>query len=173
MNINFEYYKIFYYVAKYGSSRKPQGFLETASQILPALMNCLENEIHCKPSLSGQTAVSGSHRRVNVFTQEYLPPWHNYNGQREELTESTGLEHGSISIGASETAISIYPLERAWKIFHMTYPGIRLQNFVQSFYLRQLMVKTENRFRSRYYSYNGKTSLKEVKLQLSGGSDRR
>ena len=43
MNVNFEYYKIFFYVAKYHNftkaahtavSRKPQGFLETASQML-------------------------------------------------------------------------------------------------------------------------------------------
>ena len=36
----------------------------------------------------------------------------------EELSDSTGLSHGSVSIGASETALNIYLLDRL-KTFHM------------------------------------------------------
>ena len=44
----------------------------------------------------------------------------------EELSDSTGLSHGSVSIGASETALNIYLLDRL-KTFHMAYPvsGLR------------------------------------------------
>lgn len=44
----------------------------------------------------------------------------------EELSESVGLEHGSVSIGASETALNIYLLDRLHK-FHLEYPGVRLK----------------------------------------------
>ena len=44
----------------------------------------------------------------------------------EELADSVGLEHGSISIGASEIALNIYLLQRL-KNFHMSYPGVRLK----------------------------------------------
>jgi len=44
----------------------------------------------------------------------------------EELSDSVRLEHGSISIGASETALNIYLLEHLKK-FHIAYPGVRLK----------------------------------------------
>ena len=39
----------------------------------------------------------------------------------EELADSSGLAHGSISIGASETALNIFLLDKL-KDFHMKYP---------------------------------------------------
>ena len=47
MNINFEYYKIFYYVAKYGSLTKAARVLGNSQPNITRAMNCLENEIHC------------------------------------------------------------------------------------------------------------------------------
>ena len=49
----------------------------------------------------------------------------------EELADSTGLMHGSVSIGASETALNIYLLDRL-KNFHMEYPGIRIKIYNHS-----------------------------------------
>ena len=83
----------------------------------------------------------------------------------EELTESTGLEHGSISIGASETALSIYLLERL-KIFHMTYPGIRLKIYNHSTPQAVDAVKNgEIDFAVVTTPTTAKPPLKEVKLQ--------
>ena len=44
----------------------------------------------------------------------------------EELSASATLEHGSISISATETALNIYLSERL-RDFHTEYPGIRLR----------------------------------------------
>ena len=49
----------------------------------------------------------------------------------EELVDSTGMSHGSISIGASETALNIFLLDKL-KDFHMDYPGIRLKIYNHS-----------------------------------------
>lgn len=49
----------------------------------------------------------------------------------EELADSSGLSHGSVSIGASETALNIFLLDKL-KNFHMTYPGIRLKLYNHS-----------------------------------------
>ena len=49
----------------------------------------------------------------------------------EELADSTGLMHGSVSIGASEKALNIYLLDRL-KNFHMKYPGIRIKIYNHS-----------------------------------------
>lgn len=48
-----------------------------------------------------------------------------------ELTASMGLENGSISIGASETALNIYLLDKL-RAFHMQHPGIRLKIYNHS-----------------------------------------
>lgn len=48
-----------------------------------------------------------------------------------ELNAHSGLEHGSISIGASETALNIYLLD-ILKPFHMKHPGIRLKIYNHS-----------------------------------------
>ena len=49
----------------------------------------------------------------------------------EELGDSGGLSRGSISIGATETALNIFLLEKL-KSFHMKYPGIRLKLYNHS-----------------------------------------
>ena len=47
MNINFEYYKIFYYVAKYGNLTKAAHVLGNSQPNITRAMNCLESEIRC------------------------------------------------------------------------------------------------------------------------------
>ena len=44
----------------------------------------------------------------------------------EELSASATLEHGAISISATETALNIYLAEKL-RAFHTDYPGIRLR----------------------------------------------
>ncbi len=44
----------------------------------------------------------------------------------EELSASATLEHGAISISATETALNIYLSEKL-RAFHNNFPGIRLR----------------------------------------------
>lgn len=46
MNINFEYYKIFYYVAKYHNFTKAAKVLESSQPNVTRAMNCLEQQMH-------------------------------------------------------------------------------------------------------------------------------
>ena len=45
MNINFEYYKIFYYVAKYHNFTKAAQVLESSQPNVTRAMNCLEQQM--------------------------------------------------------------------------------------------------------------------------------
>ena len=45
MNVNFEYYKIFYYVAKYRNFTKAAQALENSQPNITRAMNCLEQQI--------------------------------------------------------------------------------------------------------------------------------
>ena len=68
-------------------------------------------------------------------TTKTLDDWKGLNCRasiaEEELADSSGLSHGSIAIGASETALNIFLLDKL-KNFHMTYPGIRLKLYNHS-----------------------------------------
>ena len=44
----------------------------------------------------------------------------------EELSDCVGLEHGTISVGASEIALNIFLLDHL-RVFHREYPGVRLK----------------------------------------------
>lgn len=46
MNVNFEYYKIFYYVAKYGSFTKAARALGSTQPNVTRAMNCLEQQLN-------------------------------------------------------------------------------------------------------------------------------
>ena len=47
MNVNFEYYKIFYYVAKYQNFTRAAHALGNSQPNVTRAMNCLEQETHC------------------------------------------------------------------------------------------------------------------------------
>ena len=47
MDVNYEYYKIFYYVAKYNSFTKAANVLGNSQPNITRAMNCLEHEVHC------------------------------------------------------------------------------------------------------------------------------
>ena len=130
MNVNFEYYKIFYYVAKYQNFTKAARALENSQPNVTRAMNCLEQQLNCtlfvRTNRGAQLTPEGEKlfAYVSAAMAQLL-------AAEEELADSTGLMHGSVSIGASETALNIYLLDRL-KNFHMEYPGIRIKIYNQS-----------------------------------------
>ena len=127
MNVNFEYYKIFYYVAKYHNFTKAARALCNSQPNVTRAMNCLEHELNCTLFVRTNRGVRSGTRKESGYIPGYL--WQCQQLQTAEervLSESVGLEHGSVSIGASETALNIYLLDRLHK-FHLEYPGVRLK----------------------------------------------
>ena len=47
MNVNYEYYKIFYYVAKYSNFTKAAHALGNSQPNITRAMNCLEQQLGC------------------------------------------------------------------------------------------------------------------------------
>lgn len=130
MNVNFEYYKIFYYVAKYENFTKAARVLGNSQPNITRAMNSLEQQIHSTLFVRTNRGVQLTPEGQRLYTHvsaAMLQLW----AAEEELTDSTGLTHGSIAIGASETALNIYLLDKL-KEFHMKYPGIRLKIYNHS-----------------------------------------
>ena len=116
MDVNFEYYKIFYYVARYKNFTKAAQALGSSQPNVTRAMNCLEQQL----TPEGEKL----YIRVTAAMTQLM-------AAEEELADSASLSHGSISIGASETALNIFLLDKL-KAFHMVNPGIRLKIYNHS-----------------------------------------
>ena len=125
MNVNFEYYRIFYYVAKYSNFTKAAHALNNSQPNITRAMNCLEHEINCTLFIRTNRGVYLTPEGERLYTRVSAAMMQLQLAE-EELSDSVGLEHGSISIGATETALNIYLLDRLKK-FHIAYPGVRLK----------------------------------------------
>lgn len=110
MNVNFEYYKIFYYVAKYNNFTKAAHVLNNSQPNITRAMNCLEHELNCTLFVRTNRGVCLTPEGERLFTR-VSAAMTQLQLAEEELSDSVRLEHGSISIGASETALNIYLLE--------------------------------------------------------------
>ena len=130
MDVNFEYYKIFYYVAKYKNFTKAAHILESSQPNVTRAMNCLEQQINTTLFVRSNRGIKLTpegerlYIRVSAAMTQIL-------AAEEELVKSTSLLHGSVSIGASETALNIFLLDKL-KDFHMVHPGIRLKIYNHS-----------------------------------------
>lgn len=130
MNVNFEYYKIFYYVAKYRNFTKAARVLGSGQPNVTRAMNCLEQEIRCTLFIRTNRGVKLTPEGERLY-EHVAAAMVQLQAAETELTAGMGLENGSISIGASETALNIYLLDQL-RAFHMEHPGIRLKIYNHS-----------------------------------------
>ncbi|MDD5849609.1 MAG: LysR family transcriptional regulator [Firmicutes bacterium] len=125
MDVNYEYYKIFYYVARYGNFTKAARALGSGQPNVTRAMNCLEEQVH-------STLFIRTNRGVRLTPEGELLYRHvesaisQIQAAEASLHEASSLEHGSISIGASDTALNICLLP-ILKAFHEAHPRIRLK----------------------------------------------
>ena len=124
MYISYDYYRIFYYVAKYGSfSQAANVLLGSQPNITRAIKN-LENELGCVLFVRTNKGVSLTPEGERLFEHISLAYEHIHSAE-EELTAGKGLESGTVTVGASETALHgiIIP---TLKRFMKSYPGIKI-----------------------------------------------
>ena len=130
MNINFEYYRIFYYVAKYSNFTKAAHALGNSQPNITRAMNCLESAAQCTLFIRTNRGVRLTPEGERLYTR-VAAAMSILQTAEDEMMEYAALEHGSIAIGASETALNIYLLKKL-KRFHMEYPGIRIKIYNHS-----------------------------------------
>ena len=130
MDVNFEYYKIFYYVAKYNNFTRAARVLGNSQPNVTRAMNCLEQQLHCTLLVRTNRGVFLTTEGEKLYTHVAAAMEQLFTAE-EELAECVGLSHGSIAIGASETALNLFLLDKL-KEFHNTYPGIRLNIYNHS-----------------------------------------
>ena len=125
MYVDWEYYKIFYYVAKYQNFTRAARVLGNNQPNITHSMNRLESQLNCVLFIRSNRGVTLTPEGEMLYSR-IASAAVQIQAAEEELSASATLEHGSISISTTETALNIYLSEKL-RAFHTEYPGIRLR----------------------------------------------
>ncbi len=130
MNINYEYYRVFYYAAKYKSFTKAANVLFQNQPNITRIINKLEDAFGCKLFLRTHKGVTLTPEGEQLFSRVEIAHKQLQKAETEIMNQSN-LEFGSITIGANETAIALLLLEKL-RNFRKIYPNIRINITDQS-----------------------------------------
>ena len=125
MAVPYDYYRIFYYVAKYRSFTRAAGALQSNQPNVTRTINRLEEELGCRLFQRSRQGVTLTPEGEKLFAHVQIVQ-EQLQAAEYELSASRSLSSGSISIGTSETALHglLLPVLRR---FHLRYPGVRIQ----------------------------------------------
>ncbi len=141
MNISYDYYKIFYNVAKYRSFTRAAEVMYSNQPNLTRAIKALEKQLGC-------TLFERTNKGVRLTTEGQELYEHISAAMKHiETGESTlamrnSTENGIVSIGATEIALRCYLLPILGD-FHKRYPGIRIK--IMNVSTPQAIKMTENR----------------------------
>lgn len=123
--INYEYYKIFYYVGKYKSITKAAQMLYSSQPAVTRIIQKLENELECKLFVRSQAGMDFTQEGKTLF--DYVSIAYNQLERGEdEIRRCAVGETGTIYIGASVTSLHVFLFD-ALDLFHSRYPNVRLK----------------------------------------------
>ena len=117
MYVDWEYYKIFYYVAKYQNFTKAARVLGNNQPNITPSMNRLESQLNCVLFIRSNRGVTLTPEGERLYSRIASAAVQIQDAE-EELSASATLEHGAISISATETALNIYLSEPIVVIAH-------------------------------------------------------
>ena len=90
MDVNFEYYKIFYYVAKYNNFTRAARVLGNSQPNVTRAMNCLEQQLHCTLLVRTNRGVFLTTEGEKLYTHVAAAMEQLFTAE-EELAECVGL----------------------------------------------------------------------------------
>lgn len=125
MNSNFEYYKIFYYVAKYENLTKAATALKTSQPAVTRTIHKLEGELGCPLFTRSKTGMKLTPEGRTFYGYVAAGCAQFFKGEND-LSNLISLENGTIYISATETALHCY-LFQAMEEFNSLYPNVRFK----------------------------------------------
>lgn len=125
MNSNFEYYKIFYYVAKYENLTKAATALKTSQPAVTRTIHKLEGELGCRLFTRSKTGMKLTPEGRTFYGYVAAGCAQFFKGEND-LSNLISLENGTIYISATETALHCY-LFQSMEEFNSLYPNVRFK----------------------------------------------
>lgn len=125
MYISYDYYRIFYYVAKYGNVSRAAEVLLSNQPNLTRTIKKLESELGCPLFLRSRRGMKLTPEGRQLYDHLCVAMRH-INAGEQELTENRNLQNGKIYIAASEVALHclLLPLIKQYRLL---YPGIHIR----------------------------------------------
>ncbi|MCD2492068.1 LysR family transcriptional regulator [Lacrimispora sp. NSJ-141] len=125
MSVNFEYYKIFYFVAKYKSITRAARALFLSQPTVSHYIRCLETELDCSLFLRSKKGVTLTPEAELLFSHVEKACSQLWEAE-EALAASKSLAAGTVRIGASEMTLHNFLLPYLKK-FRNIYPSLKLK----------------------------------------------
>ena len=125
MDISYDHYRVFYYVAKYGNITKAANILMSNQPNVTRVIKSLERNLGC-------SLFARSHKGVTLTPEGEILYAHvkiavkNIVAGEETLARRKGLQEGIVSIGASEVALRCFLLP-VLNQYRRMYPGVQLK----------------------------------------------
>lgn len=123
--ITYDYYRIFYYVAKYKSFTKAAEILHNNQPNITRTMNNLEQELECKLFLRSNRGITLTPEGEKLYRHVAIAH-KQLTIAEEEIRQDRNLENGTISVSASETALRLLLLNKL-ETFREKYPKVRIR----------------------------------------------
>lgn len=125
MNINYEYYRVFYYVAKYKNLTQAAEAMHNNQPNISRIIRLLEHELGCNLLVRSNRGISLTPEGDSLYNHVKIAV-EQLHAAEKELSQLISKENGSITIGVSETALRIALLPKL-KQFKKSYPNIHIR----------------------------------------------
>ena len=123
--INFEHYKIFYYVAKFQNITTAANYLFLSQPSISRCIKNLEDELDCKLFIRSKRGVELTPGGQLLYKHISIACRHIFSAE-EEISLMNDNESAILRIGGSEVALQSFLLERI-VYFHNIYPKIQIK----------------------------------------------
>ena len=123
--VPYDYYRIFYYVAKYQSFSKAADVLGNNQPNMTRCINLLENELGCKLFIRSNKGVRLTDEGERLLSHVSIAVEQIKFGE-DELHREKDFDSGRITIGCSETALMLF-LGKKLELFRARYPKIKIR----------------------------------------------
>ncbi len=140
MNVNYDYYRMFYYVAKYGSITKAADFLLYNQPNVTRTIKLLEKELGCVLFDRTNRGVTLTKQGEKLYEHIKIAVSHIELAEKEIGNEKE-MESGIVSIGTTDIALRCYLLPILNK-FHTQYPNIKIN--ISNYTTRQSINALQN-----------------------------
>lgn len=125
MYISYDYYRIFYYVAKYESASKAAKFLYSNQPNVTRTIKNLENQLGCTLFSRSSRGMKLTPEGKKLYSHIKIAFEHIEAGENEIINEKN-LKSGTVFVAASEVALRCHLLP-VLKKFRTLYPDIRVK----------------------------------------------
>lgn len=139
MDINLEYYKIFYYVAKYGNITKAAAALGSSQPNVTRIIRLLEAQLNTRLVIREPRGVRLTEAGEFLYSHVEIAYGHLMEAE-EAISGLDSVQGGTVEIGATETALHLFLIEALYqfKAEHETVK-IKIHNNTTLETLKELM----------------------------------